>query len=86
MAYDEFIRGRSGADINVEKYGGWFSYNETARAKIFKRDAPKVANMGDMQRLMRSCECVFGFCGEILPCVFYSPFPFPIPCYDATMW
>jgi hypothetical protein len=56
VAYDEFIRGRSGADINVEKYGGWFSYNETARAKIFKRDAPKVDDMGDMRKLMRSCE------------------------------
>ena len=56
VAYDEFIRGRSGADINVEKYGGWYSYNETARAKIFRRDAPKVADLAGMRKLMRSCE------------------------------
>jgi hypothetical protein len=54
-AFDPFIRAASGADEEEARKGPWFSYDETARARIFRRDAPKVRTLGDMQLLMRSC-------------------------------
>jgi len=41
-------------DFNLMKqYGDWFSYENTPRAKIFKRDAPKVNDIASMIKLMR---------------------------------
>lgn len=37
----------------VEQYGDWFTYNNTARANIFRRDHHKVVDLPSMQRLMR---------------------------------
>jgi hypothetical protein len=34
--------------------GSWYSYNESARSRIFARDAPNVSNVEGMMRLMRS--------------------------------
>lgn len=56
VAYDPFIRQMSGSDLNTQKYGDWFSYNETARAQLFRRDAPKVKDLSGLKRLMRHCE------------------------------
>jgi len=55
-AYDPTIRKLSGADDNEMKFGDWFSYDHTARAQIFKRDAPGVESLDGMKRLMRSCD------------------------------
>ena len=33
---------KSGTQKMVDEFGDWFSYEETPRAKIFKRDHPKV--------------------------------------------
>lgn len=43
----------SGYYDNYLKYGDIFSYQNTARAKIFNRDAGNVKNMDDMIRMMR---------------------------------
>jgi len=37
----------------MEKLGDWFSYSRTPRAQIFARDAPGVADMEGMIKLMR---------------------------------
>jgi hypothetical protein len=42
VAYDRQIRNVSGLEQLVAKYGEWFTYNFTARAMIFAREAPKV--------------------------------------------
>ncbi|EGD77775.1 hypothetical protein PTSG_12806 [Salpingoeca rosetta] len=52
-AYDPEIRKLSGADENVELYGSWFTYNMTARARIFRRNHTHVVDMPTMQALMR---------------------------------
>jgi hypothetical protein len=36
-----------------EKYGPWFSFHDTARANIFRRDAPKAADEAGVRALMR---------------------------------
>jgi hypothetical protein len=33
--------------------GAYYSYDNTARAEIFRREAPKVANVGSLKKLMR---------------------------------
>ena len=38
VAYFEDIFNISGSWENVAKYGDWFTYDKTARAKIFERD------------------------------------------------
>ena len=42
----------SGAPAMVEKYGDWFSYDNTPRALIFKRDQSTVTDMDSMIRLV----------------------------------
>lgn len=37
----------------IKEYGDWFSYENTPRAKIFKRDAVKVTDISSMIQLMR---------------------------------
>jgi hypothetical protein len=36
-----------------QKYGPWFSFHDTARANIFRRDAPKAADEQSVMALMR---------------------------------
>lgn len=43
----------SGVYEMTAKYGEWFSYNETARAKIFRRNASMVTSLPAMQAIMR---------------------------------
>ena len=43
----------SGCPANVAKFGDWFSYENTPRAKIFRRDQEKVNDTDSMTRLMR---------------------------------
>eukprot|EP00092_Neocalanus_flemingeri_P103747 GFUD01132790.1.p1 GENE.GFUD01132790.1~~GFUD01132790.1.p1 ORF type:complete len:586 (+),score=132.83 GFUD01132790.1:1-1758(+) len=43
----------SGAQEKVDKYGSWFSYSETPRAKIMARDEGKVVDEESMIKLMR---------------------------------
>ena len=43
----------SGAQEKVDKYGSWFSYSETPRAKIMERDQGKVKDEESMMKLMR---------------------------------
>ncbi|XP_040576253.1 putative phospholipase B-like 2 [Lepeophtheirus salmonis] len=51
--YFKDIFNMSGGPEAVAKFGNWFSYEKTPRALIFKRDAPKVHNMGSMMKIMR---------------------------------
>lgn len=43
----------SGGPENVKKYGDWFSYDGSPRAKIFKQDQDKVVDLKSMIKLMR---------------------------------
>ncbi|XP_067929268.1 putative phospholipase B-like 2 [Watersipora subatra] len=43
----------SGTQALVDKYGDWFTYDNTPRAKIFRRDHVKVTDIKSMQKLMR---------------------------------
>ena len=38
----------------VDKYGDWFSYDKTPRAKIFRRDHGKVKDIDSMTRCLKS--------------------------------
>ena len=40
-------------NLQAAKYGDFFSYNQTARARIFARDHVKVHNVSTMYSLMR---------------------------------
>jgi len=51
--YFKEIYEASGTPKMVEKYGDFFSYTETPRAKIFKRDQSSVEDVEDMMKLMR---------------------------------
>ncbi len=42
----------------VDKFGDWFSYNQTARANIFRRDHVKVTDLDSMLKLMRSVRAI----------------------------
>ena len=44
---------RAGFAAMVNKYGDWYSYNNTARAQIFRRNHTLVSNLPRMQALMR---------------------------------
>jgi len=48
-----FIYNTSGYPAVYNLYGNTFSYSECARAQIFRRDAPSVANMDNMKSIMR---------------------------------
>lgn len=43
----------SGGQEMVAKFGDWFSYENTPRAKIFRRDHSRVTDIESMTRLMR---------------------------------
>ena len=40
-------------NVQVEKYGDWFTYDKTPRALIFKRDQGTVNSMASLRKLMR---------------------------------
>ena len=48
----------SGGPEEVAKYGDWFSYSNTPRAKIFRRDHSNVKDIESMTKLMRYKESV----------------------------
>lgn len=50
--YEEAFK-LSGAEEMVEKFGSWFSYDETPRAKIMARDHDKVVDEETMATFMR---------------------------------
>jgi hypothetical protein len=50
---DEFIFDVSNQDALVAKYGPFFSWTDTARHNIFRRDAPGIVDLPSMQRMMR---------------------------------
>jgi len=56
VAYDPFVREVSGANAALAAGGPWFGYWTTARAQLFRRDAPGVDGLAAMQGLMRSCD------------------------------
>ena len=47
------IRRLSGADEQERRMGSFFSLTETPRAKIFRREAPRVQDLNGMKRMMR---------------------------------
>ncbi|XP_062613550.1 citron Rho-interacting kinase-like, partial [Saccostrea cucullata] len=53
IPYFPSIFNMSGGNELVKKYGEWFSYNGSPRAKIFKRDNSKVTDLKSMISLMR---------------------------------
>ncbi|KAI0207905.1 putative phospholipase B-like 2 [Lamellibrachia satsuma] len=68
------IYNASGWTVNEKKYGDWFSYERTPRARIFRRDHAKVKDVDSMIRLMRyndfthdplsRCNCTPPYSGE----------------------
>jgi len=72
--YFKKVFNMSGNPKLVEKYGDWFSYENTPRAKIFRRDVGKVTDVDGMIKLMRynnfkqdplsACDCTPPFTGE----------------------
>ena len=53
MPYFKEIYEASGTSKMVEKYGDFFLYDETPRAKIFARDQGSVEDVESMMKLMR---------------------------------
>lgn len=53
IPYFPVIFNMSGGNENVRKYGDWFSYDGSPRARIFKRDNTKVTDLKSMMNLMR---------------------------------
>jgi len=51
--YFEEIYTASGWPAMASKYGDWFTYDKTPRARIFKRDHSKVRDLSSMTALMR---------------------------------
>ena len=64
----------SGNPALVEKFGDWFTYDMTPRARIFRRDHAGVSDVAKMMRLMRyndfkndplsKCKCQPPYSGE----------------------
>nr|CAD7459041.1 unnamed protein product [Timema tahoe] len=52
-AYFPEVFNLSGVPVLVEKYGDWFTYDRTPRARIFRRDHVKVRDIQSMMSLMR---------------------------------
>jgi hypothetical protein len=50
---DPWVYNISGVRAAFDKYGPWFSYERTARAQIFARNASAVRDLAGFQRLMR---------------------------------
>jgi len=53
IAFFPTIMEKSGGNDMIKKYGPWYSYDKTARAMIFKRDAPKVTNLDGVKKIIR---------------------------------
>jgi hypothetical protein len=53
IAFFPTIMEKSGGNDMIKKYGPWYSYQNTARAQIFRRDHVKVTNMDGMKKIMR---------------------------------
>ncbi|KFM70112.1 putative phospholipase B-like 2, partial [Stegodyphus mimosarum] len=53
VAYFPDVFNLSGAQINAQKYGDWFTYDRCPRALIFRRDQGKVSDVPSMIKLMR---------------------------------
>lgn len=53
IAYIKKVYDAAGYDINEKRYGSFFSYNETTRALIFRRNQSMVKETKDMQELIR---------------------------------
>ncbi len=66
VAFDPFLRRVAGFDAMADQYGDLYSYEKTARARIFARDAPHVErcdeclgcvgslnSLADMKKIMR---------------------------------
>jgi len=74
-AYFPSIFEASGAPKMVQKFGDFFSYNNTARAKIFARDEGQISDVDSMMAVMRyndfkndplsKCECDPPYSGEL---------------------
>ena len=54
LPFFEEIYNVSGHPEMVKEYGAQFSYRDAPRAKIFRRDAPRVNDMASMKALLRS--------------------------------
>jgi len=53
IPYFPFVWNISGYLPYYQKYGDEWSWHDCARARIFRRDAPAVASIDDMQHIMR---------------------------------
>jgi Phospholipase B len=53
VASNVFIYNITGSAQLAQQLGPWFSWNETARANIFRRDAPNVVDEAGFRRLIR---------------------------------
>ncbi|CAL8107541.1 unnamed protein product [Calicophoron daubneyi] len=53
LPYFPYIYNISGTRDEAKKYGDWFDYRKTARAKIFRRDVDSVTDLATMYKLMR---------------------------------
>jgi hypothetical protein len=53
LPYYPFIYNTSGVYDNYLKYGDFFSYSNSSRASIFRRDHSKVTDIDSMIRMMR---------------------------------
>ncbi|XP_066542740.1 putative phospholipase B-like 2 [Hoplias malabaricus] len=53
IPYFEDIFNASGCQDLVKKYGSWFSYSESPRAQIFRRNQTRVMDLDSMVKLMR---------------------------------
>jgi hypothetical protein len=56
IPYFPFVYNISGYWPYFEKYGNTYSHDHCARANIFRRDAPQVQDLPDMQDIMRSVD------------------------------
>lgn len=51
--YFEAVFNASGGPELVQKYGSWFSFSQSPRAQIFRRNQTLVTDIESMVRLMR---------------------------------
>lgn len=74
LAYYPYVYNITGTYDAFEKYGSFFSYDESPRASIFRRDQSKVVDLQSMINMMRyndfkndplsSCDCTPAYSGE----------------------
>jgi hypothetical protein len=53
LAFFKTIMAKSGGDDMIKKYGPWYSYEQTARAQIFRRDHTQVTNLDGVKKIIR---------------------------------